>query len=70
MAWVIDRTGYPGVVGVVGGAGGAHYLDVVSVPDHYNIYIYVIYIAMNTDSARIRPFFRSLSGRSQCSWSL
>ena len=22
---------------------------------------------MNTDSARIRPFFRALSGRSQCS---
>ena len=30
------RTGYPGVVG---GADGAHYLGVVSVPDHYNIYI-------------------------------
>ena len=25
-------------------------------------------LAMNTDYARIRPFFRSLFGRSQCSW--
>ena len=64
MLVVEARTGYPGVV------GGAHYLGVVSVPDHYNIYIYVIYNAMNTDSARKRQFFRSLSGRSQCSWSL
>ena len=43
-----------------------HYLGVVSVPGHYNIYIYiyVIYNAMNTDSARISPFFRLLFGLS------
>ena len=43
-----------------------YYLGVVSVHDRYNI-IYIIYNVMNTDSARIRLFFRSLSGRSQCS---
>ena len=33
---------------------------------HYNI-ISIIYNAINTDSARIRPFFKALSGHSQCS---
>ena len=57
-AWaILVQTGYPGGAG---GAGRAHYLGVVSVPDHYDIYIYVIYNAMNTDSARISPFFRLL----------
>ena len=40
-----------------------HYLGVVSVHDHYNI-IYIIYNAMNTDSARIRPFLGSFFGLS------
>ena len=45
------------------------YLGVVSVQgsDLYNM-IKSIYNALNTDSARIRSFFRSLCGRSQCSF--
>ena len=61
---LLYRTGYPGASGGggAGGAGGAGRVGGVGGVGQSRV------CAMNTDYARIRPFFRSLFGRSQCSW--
>ena len=58
----IHRTGYPGVAGGAGKLAESAESEVVVGRGGGGEGG-----GMNTDSARIRPFFRALSGRSQCS---
>ena len=67
---ISGRTGYPGVPDG-GGAGGeqAEQAGLAELAELGEVGGWVVVArSMNADHARIRTFFRSLSGRSQCSW--